>query len=251
MSVNKKRQLKKLAKKEQRLIHKKPMSAPLQAKVKEKIPPKALLTLESAFEKSFVLVFRKGNHWIEKVSKLEDKQLIGKVLEEEFQKQESKASLKAMDQRVRSSKLHHVSFTWLKSSVLGLLGIGIPDIPVYLASVLSGIYSVGASYGINIQQEQEKAYILIMLCALLQEDENKPYWKETLDQFSYANSYDMTMLMKEASHALAYQELQAKFLQGIPLVGVAGSMMSSALQAKILAFAQVSYRKRCLVKKDT
>lgn len=248
--INKKRQIKKLEKKEQKLLYRKPLSEPLQQKVRERIPDKAMQTLESAFQTSFSIVFKKGSKWIEKVIKLEDQQAIGAYLKKEFQQEESRTHFKAFDQRIRSTKLHHVLWTQTKSGVLGLLGIGIPDIPLYLASLLASVYTIGATYGFHIKEEQEKAYVLLLLCAVCDEEEHKQRWKTELNDFTERGShFTLQELIPYVAHALAYRELQAKFLQGIPLIGVVGAVMSSTLQANIISFAHVSYKKRLLKEK--
>lgn len=250
--MNKQRQIKKLAKKEARLLHKKPISAPIQNRIKERVPEKAMITLEKAFEASFSVIFQKGSKWIEKAVKIKDKQEMGAFLKQEFQQVESRAHLKAFDKQIRSTKWKHLSLSTAKGAVLGLFGIGIPDIPIVLASLLSSIYSIGAAYGYDVRKDEEKAYVLLLLCASCDEEVQKEKWLVELDRWEAGiAAYQIPQLISDASHAMAYRELQAKFLQGIPVIGIAGSFMSNALQSNILAFANVRYKKRVLQQRST
>ena len=245
--MNKQRQIRKLEKKETRLLDKKPWSAPIQNKIKDRVPEKAMITLETAFEASFSVIFQKGSKWIEKAVKIKDKQEMGAFLKQEFQQEESRAHLKAFDKQIRSTKWKHLSLSTAKGAVLGLFGIGIPDIPIVLASLLSSLYSIGAAYGFDVGTEKEKVYVLLLLCVACDEEANKDKWKTELRNLERGRyEYDVKQLIQSAAHALAYRELQAKFLQGIPIAGIVGSFMSNAMQSHILTFANVSYKKRFL-----
>lgn len=245
--MNKQRQIRKLEKKETRLLHKIPLSAPIQNKIKDHVPDKAMMTLEKTFATSFSIIFQKGSKWIEKAINIKDKQEMGAFLKKEFQQEETRSHFKAFDHRIKAAKWKHLSFSTAKGAVLGLLGIGIPDIPIVLASLLSSIYSIGATYGFDVRTEKEKLYVLLLLCAACDEETHKETWKMELHKFEMDQcEYDVKQLVHSASHALAYRELQAKFLQGIPIAGMIGSFMSNATQSHILTFANVAYQKRFL-----
>lgn len=248
--MNKKRKLKKIEKQKRQLIQKKPWTFGIQETVREKIPDKALSGLESAFAKSFSLIFKKGNGWIEKVSHIDDAKALGEFLSKEFSEKEDKKTWKQYEKVANASSRKHLALTQVKSSAMGLFGIGIPDIPIYIATLLSSIYQVGAVYGFDIQTERERQYVLMLLCAVCDEPENREEWMKKLEHYEQYLATDLTTeyLIQRAAHALSYSELQAKFLQGIPIVGVAGALMSSNLQAKIVSFAKKCYQRRRLLK---
>lgn len=247
--MNKQRKIKKIEKQQLRLLSKRPWSAGIQAQVREKIPDQALETLEAAFAKSFSLIFQKGSSWIEKISHIEDQKILGAYLNQEFCEKEDKKTWKRYEKVANASTRKHLALTQVKSSVLGLLGIGIPDIPIYIATLLSSIYQVGVLYGFDIKKERERQYVLLLICAICDEMEERAEWMHKLEIFERYHSSELSLeyLIQRAAHALSYSELQAKFLQGIPIVGVAGAFMSSSLQAKIVAFAKKSYQRRRLM----
>lgn len=207
--------------------------------------------LETAFEKSFVVIFQKGTPWIEKATHIKDKQELAQYFSSSFDCEQNKQKLKRFDQNARKTSYQYAAITQVKSSVLGLFGIGIPDIPLYLATLLSGIYQIATIYGYDIHEEKEQAYMLLLICAMCDEEKKREEWKNMMDAMEQGQKikYSISELITYASHALAYSELQAKFLQGIPIAGIAGAFMSTSTQNRILAFVRTSYKKRILYHK--
>lgn len=248
MKVNQKKQVKKLAKKQESLMQKESLLLPMQLKIKNKMPEKVQEGLEKAFYKSLQKISEKGIGWIEKAVHMDDKEKLGRFLQSEFQEQQSKRSLKNLQREVKKTRYHHLALTQIKSGALGLLGIGLPDIPVFLASLLSSIYAVGITYGFDYHQEQEQAYVLLLICVSCFEASQKDVWRKELEAIEEGKpcSYRRDELLLYTSKALAYEESCAKFLQGVPIAGVLGSFMSTALQARITAIAQTAYKKRFL-----
>ncbi|MCH4287333.1 MULTISPECIES: EcsC family protein [Bacillota] len=240
--------VKKLNKKQERLLHKQSLSGPIQKKIRTHVPVKAMQALETAFEKSFVVIFQKGTPWIEKATHIKDKQELAQYFRSSFDCEQNKQKLKRFDQNARKTSYQHVAITQVKSSVLGLFGIGIPDIPLYLATLLSGIYQIATIYGYDIHEEKEQAYVLLLICAMCDEEEKREEWKNMMDAMEHGQKikYSISELMTYTSHALSYSELQSKFLQGIPIAGIAGAFMSTSTQNRILTFARTSYKKRLL-----
>lgn len=242
-----KRIIKKLDKKQERLLHKQSLSGPIQKKIRTHVPVKAMQALETAFEKSFIVIFQKGTPWIEKATHIKDKQELAQYFRSSFDCEQNKQKLKRFDQNARKTSYQYAAITQVKSSVLGLFGIGIPDIPLYLATLLSGIYQIATIYGYDIHEDKEQAYVLLLICAMCDEEEKREEWKNMMDAMKHGQKkYSISELITYASHALAYSELQAKFLQGIPIAGIAGAFMSTATQNRILAFARTSYKRRML-----
>lgn len=243
-----KRIIKKLDKKQERLLHKQSLSGPIQKKIRTHVPDKAMQALETAFEKSFVVIFQKGTPWIEKATHIKDKQELAQYFRSSFDCEQNKQKLKRFDQNARKTSYQYAAITQVKSSVLGLFGIGIPDIPLYLTTLLSGIYQIETIYGYDIHEEKEQAYVLLLICAMCDEEEKREEWKNMMDAMEDGRKikYSISELITYASHALAYSELQAKFLQGIPIAGIAGAFMSTSMQNRILTFARTSYKRRML-----
>ena len=72
----------------------------------------------------------------------------------------TRKSLKLIDSHGKKSKLLNSTISTFEGVGLGLLGIGIPDIPLFIAMILKTIYEIALSYGFNYEDEGEKIYIL-------------------------------------------------------------------------------------------
>ena len=131
------KQLKQLNKKEEKLTAEKDPSviktklAPLKTKIEEKIPEKLQSTLNIAFEKGFKTVFDKGVGLIEKTYNKEDINMEFDINSYAINKYPTKKNLKKIDKSANKKTLINKSVTAIEGSALGLLGIGLPDIPLY------------------------------------------------------------------------------------------------------------------------
>lgn len=57
---------------------------------------------------------------------------------------------------------------------LGILGIGLPDIPLFLGALLRGFYQIALSYGVDVRQDEEQIYLLLLLaCAAVPQQEQQ------------------------------------------------------------------------------
>jgi hypothetical protein len=62
---------------------------------------------------------------------------------------------------------------------------------------------------------------------------------------------DVNTQMKETSKALSEALLTAKFIQGIPIVGVVGGAVNYSTVNRVAKFARIKYKKRYLLNKLT
>ena len=137
----------------------------LAGKVEEKIPPKLSGTLKEAFCKAFMLVFAKGTDVIEKTFKGEDLALEFQVNDFRINQKANRKSIRKLEKAGKQSRLLNSCVTTVEGIGLGLLGVGVPDIPVFLGVLLKGIYETAASYGIDYRTEAEQVLILRMIAA--------------------------------------------------------------------------------------
>ena len=109
---------------------------------------------------------------------------------------------------------------------LGVLGIGLPDIALFVGMILKGIYEVSLHYGYDYDSSYEKYLILKMISAALSKDEEWVKRNEELDDLMYAVSpVNEDILKKEiesTANLLAIDLLVLKFVQGLPIVGAVG-----------------------------
>ena len=150
-----KKEINKLNKKENKIINKKRNTIiknklnPISEKIEEKIPDKVRATLESAFYNAFKVVFKGGSKYIEKLYNKEKIKLDHDINNYAFNKRATRKSLKLIDFQGKRSKLINSTISTVEGIGLGALGIGIPDIPIFISVILKTIYEIALSYGFD------------------------------------------------------------------------------------------------------
>lgn len=253
-----KKQFKQLEKKEQKLMQKKQQRTPLSAfteKIEEKIPDNLQEKLELAFYKGFQIVFEKGSGIIEKTYDQEQLQKEHALYDYGISQLKHKKSLKKLNQQVNKGQWKNLGLTTLEGTGLGLLGIGLPDIPLFIGVLLRGIYEVAMQYGYDYNTPEEKNYILTLIEAAMSPEEEKQHLNLSVDAFAeavdenYTLDFKLEAQMKRTASTLATDMLCMKFIQGLPIVGVVGGMTNMIYYKKILDYAKLKYQKRYLLKK--
>ena len=228
---------------------------PVMDKIQSLIPPKLKSALNTAFFKGFELIFEKGSPYIEKTynkDKLETEYDINNYA---IDKKANKRHMIRMDKQSVQSKLLNTSFSTLEGGVLGFLGVGIPDIPIFLSVVVRTVYEVALSYGFGYSTEDEKSYILLLICGAMSKGEKQKEFNMQLEKLGA--SIDQNIVsgvtfeeqMRITSDVFSDALLTAKFIQGIPIVGAVGGVVNFNIINKISHYARIKYKKRYLNKK--
>jgi hypothetical protein len=226
---------------------------PVSGKIREKIPEKAMTTLEAAFEKGFTMLFTKGDNIIEKTGSIERARREYNKYAMSLDRMIYADTLKAVDKAAGSRVLLSKGVSTAEGSTLGAFGIGMPDIPVFLAMLLKTSYEIAAAYGIDYRDEREKVYTLALFNTAFGRGEQKLRFSEECDDIGFAidegRAVD-TDIRKEdiekVSGILATDMLVAKFIQGLTFVGVVGGPLNYRLIHKISKIAKIKYKKRFL-----
>ena len=228
---------------------------PMLDKLQDKIPDKLIKTLNTAFYKGFQLVFDKGSTYIEKTYNKDKIELEYDINNYALDKRMNKRHFNRLDQYSKQTKLINSSFSVLEGSVLGILGIGIPDIPLLLAVLVKTIYEIALSYGYSYDKAEEKAYLLLLINAAITKGELQMDLDKKLEQLSdkldhnIETNTDMDTQMKETSKALSDALLTSKFIQGIPIVGIVGGAVNYSIVNRVAKYARLKYKKRYLLNK--
>ncbi|MDD4700445.1 MAG: EcsC family protein [Oscillospiraceae bacterium] len=255
------KQIKKIEKQEQKLL--KPVSngiiskklAPLTAKIETKIPPKLKETLQQAFFQGFHLVFSKGDRILEKTYNKRKIQAHYDVNNYTIEKLGPKKHLKQIDKQSKQSRRVNTSISIIEGAGLGLLGLGLPDIPLFIGMLLKTIYEIALSYGFDYESEEEKIYILTLISgALLRGEQQQKYDGELEEIAAYINwelplKRELEGVMKTTSNHLSEVMLLGKYIQGLPIVGVYGGVLNFKLMNQISRYARLKYKKRYIQNK--
>lgn len=221
------REYKRLGHLENQLLKKNSNKKPsfISKKLEDKIPEKLEGTLNATFAKAFEMVFNYGTA------------AIGKAVSEKG--------------KGKMADTAETAATFMEGAVMGALGVGVPDIPVYTAVVLRSIYQIAEDCGFDYESKAEKAYILMLIeCSLAKGEDTKRINRE-LDRLSADIDFDgkpfyglLTEYMDRAAAALADDMLYMKFIQSVPVVGTAGGVSNALTLKKIRQFAEVKYKRR-------
>lgn len=229
-------------------------SSALQQKLEEKIPEKLEETLNTAFIKAFDLVFEKGTGLIEKTYNKDQQKTDYQVREYAAGLKESRKTVKAFGRQSQGTRMKNLMISGVEGVGLGLLGIGLPDIPLFTAVILKSVYEIALSYGFEYESEMEQWFILKMIETALKKGEELERNNSLLNAWIDQNGIGETVKgrkeqSKETAAALAEALLYMKFLQGIPVVGVAGGAADTVYLKKITDYAELKYKRRFLRKK--
>lgn len=228
--------------------------SPIKEKLEEKIPQKLQETLELAFEKGFKVVFEKGSTIIEKTYSKDNINMEYDINTYALNKYPTKKNIKKIDKAANKKSLINKSITAIEGTALGILGIGLPDIPIYIGVILKSIYEISLNYGFDYLPEGEKAFILNIICATVTTGKNRKHYFNTLDMIGYEidnnvlQYYDIESLLKETSNKISTHMLTSKFIQGLPIIGVVGGITNFITLHDITTIAKLKYKKRYLNK---
>ena len=205
-------------------------------KLEEKVPPKVSRALEAAFCKAFALVFEKGTGIIEKSYDSADLR-----------------SLRRVQGEARTGESRNLLLTTVEGIGLGALGIGLPDIVLFVGMLLKGIYETALRYGFSYDTPEERLWILKAMEASLTKGSGWLERNQAVDQIMAGSVVpDQEALKRQrdrTAQTFAMDMLLLKFVQGLPLVGVLGGVGNPVYYRRVLRYVALKYRKRYLFQK--
>lgn len=227
--------------------------APLKTALESKIPQKVYFGLESTFSKGFSLVFSQGKTLIEKTYKKETIQNNHAIRDYAVQLKGGRRELKQMHKSAKRADSLNVVVTTAEGVALGALGIGMPDIVLFLSTLLRGIYETALNYGYDYESRTEQYIILKMMAAALTYGENWTEENEEVDELLMETDLTVTedalnTQLRQTASVFAMDMLLIKFIQGLPLVGIIGGAANPIYYSRVLNYVQLKYRKRYLLK---
>lgn len=214
-----------------------------------------LTTLEKAFEKTFSLIFEKGTTIIEKTydrSEIVNQYEISAYADDILG---TRDSLRAFSKNAKRSTGKNLVFSGLSGMGMGFLGMGLPDIPIFTGLLLKSIYEIALHYGYDYNTPEERYFILLLIEGALSWGEHFEVVEDKINDFlrnpRLSESYDRTVQIEDASRALSKGLIYAKFLQGIPVVGVIGGSFDCIVIKQVTDYVKMKYYKRFLLNRYT
>lgn len=251
------KELRKIEKKEQRLFnHKSNLDFQiLTKKLEAKIPPDFHAKLNNVFYHGFKLVFQKGVGVIEKTYNKEKCRSDYDINNYAFELLEDKRGVRRLTKAAHKKHFTNMGIAAGEGGVLGVLGIGLPDIPIFLGVLLKSLYETALSFGFSYESDEEKYYILLLIQGALGSGTKKRKLNPIIDQTAaqldnnIAVNFDLELQLRITAEALSTDLLMMKFIQGLPIVGAVGSISNAYYCNKITDYGKMKYKKRYLLKK--
>lgn len=249
--------------------------------LEEKVPGSIYENLQKAFRKAFAIVFEKGTGLIEKTYNRESLEEDCQVREFAFQVKANRKTLKKARKDARAGNLRNLAITSAEGIGLGVLGIGLPDIVMFVGVLLKGIYETALQYGYAYDSDQERCFILKLMetavlkgedweegnreidryiessaveCAVEEESGTEESGEEGPGEQQQSETWekDLRERVKEqtgrTADAFAMDMVLLKFIQGLPVVGILGGAGNPLYYNKVIKYAELKYRKRYLLK---
>lgn len=222
----------------------------LNQKLEEKVPDKLQETLDIAFAKAFHVIFEKGTGVIEKTYRKEDIKKNYLINELTNELKQDRKSIRAFSKNAKGSGTKNLVMSGAAGIGMGILGIGIPDIPVFTGMILKSIYEIAMHYGYSYEAEEEQYFILLLIQGAVTHGEEMLAVDKEINQYITSSIWVQEkakeeMIQKTASY-LSKELLYMKFLQGIPVVGAVGGAYDVVYLKQITAYANLKYERRFL-----
>ena len=220
--------------------------------LERKLPETVAAGLESAFCKGFSLVFQHGTSVIEKSYDKDGRKAEFDIRDVAVRRRGGRRELRQMHKSARQSDVWNLAVTTAEGIGLGALGIGMPDIVLFLGTLLKGIYETALNYGFAYESRQEQLFILKMMETALSHGESWITNNRDVDDMLSVETVGITedifqQQLQKTAAVFSMDMLLLKFIQGLPVVGIIGGAANPVYYRKILKYVQLKYRKRYLL----
>lgn len=221
-------------------------------KLEEKIPGKVMTGLEKVFCKAFSLVFENGHLILERTYDKESFEKDFKIKDYALDLKGGKREIRNMKRDAARGNRINMLFSAAEGTVLGVLGIGLPDIVIWVGVLLRGVYETALKYGFDYESPVEKMFILKMLETAMS---TGPVWTQRNGEVDACmeqknpvvpSKEDLQRQIEATSAAFVTDMLAMKFIQGLPVVGIVGGAMNPVYYSRVMSYVEIKYRKRYL-----
>lgn len=220
----------------------------LNALLEDKVPDKLQDTLDNAFGTAFSLIFQKGTGIIEKTY---DKEKITEDSREghrQILRRQDRRSLRNVTGKAGGSGIKNMVLSGAAGIGMGVVGAGLPDIPVFTAMILKSIYEIALQYGFSYETEEEKYFILLLIRGAIAEYDDFTEIDKAVDTFIETELlpmyYSREGEIRSTAAQLSKEMLYMKFLQGTMIVGAIGGVYDVIYMKRITEYAELKYRRR-------
>lgn len=222
--------------------------------LEQRVPQGLAQTLHGAFFRAFSLLFEKGEgvvRWAGRQQRREEDYLVRRYA---ASLREDRRSLRAFSAAADRAGRGSVMQAGVQGIGMGLLGIGLPDIPLFTLTLLKSVRETAVSFGYAGTQQEEQIWVLRLIEAALCDGDDLEERNRTLNRFiqdgAWADSPELEEQMKKTAFRLSQSMLYWKFVQGIPVVGVVGGAWDAVCLRRITRYAAIKYSRRFLIDRE-
>lgn len=206
--------------------------------------------LNMAFIKGFEVIFSKGIPIVEKSYNRRQKDEDFRVNQFAFDEKETK-SMAGFKQSANRSSRKNMLISGAEGATLGVLGIGLPDIPIFIGMLIKAMQEISLSYGFSFDNDEEKIFMLKLIRTSLSSGDQ--LIEENLSVGRLICGFEepigtMKEEIEKTATVLSDRLLYMKFIQGIPIVGMIGGLSDYTVMKEISRYARLAYKKRFLRK---
>lgn len=232
--------------------------------VEHKVPSTLQSTLEKAFGKAFLAVFDKGAALIEKTYRKKHQiKLFWENRKHMEQQGFSRSNVRRFEWQARRTSMKNMAITTVEGIGFGIVGMGVPDIPIFVSVMLKSIYEIAISYGFDYTSQKERLFILKMLDAALASGEvlreknarlNQlidRYLEPDGDEDAFVVELQIKRQIDTSAKALSHVLLYGKLLQGKAFIGIIGGIENVTCLRRITRYARLKYKRRFLLRTET
>lgn len=222
----------------------------LAALLEEKVPDKLESTLDAAFAKAFDLIFSKGEYIISK--SFSARKLVSEFEIDSYQLEELGRSkdVRKFKRRATATGTSHTMISAAAGITLGILGAWIPDIVIFIALLMRNMYQIAMRYGYGYDTDDEKKFMLRIIAAAVSDGEDIAAADEEINSIIrrglQSDGSTVDEAVRSAAVALSHAMLYLKFVQNIPVIGVAGGISDFIYMERISDYAALKYQRRFL-----
>ncbi len=235
-----------------------PMSV-LFKKLDKVIPKKLSSLISNAIYKAFKMIFNKGTGIIEHTYNRKKKQADYKINVYASEVMESPKTIRKFTRKANGSKALNLLISFVEGVGMGVLGLAILDIPLFIVVVFKTVYEIVLTFGYDYHTIQEKTLILkIIEAAMSDEDEFLRKDREINESIEYivmngdvVPDWEIGLddQMHISSDSICNELLYTRAIQKIPVVGMLGGLFNPVYVNRISRYAILKFRRRFLTKK--
>lgn len=220
-------------------------------KAVERIPEKVKQGLVSAFGKAFSAVLEKGSSLIGKTFDRDETEKDHMVRDFAVRLKGSRKELRGVRRSAGRVDAVNTAVTAVEGAGLGLLGVGLPDIVLFISFILKGVYQCASHYGRDFSDPRERYLILKMIEASLSRRDDWVRVNGEVDELLMSeylpSDEEIAEQIKRTADACATDMLFQKFVQGLPIIGVLGGISNPVYYSRITGYVKTKYHKAYVV----